>query len=121
MSHSKPHLEDLNVVVLGQGGDGSLTVISILADVLRSAGLRAYTERNVLSRIKGGIVAATLRVSSRERLCTGSEVDLLLAFDALAVAKHVHRLSQHGIVIYDNSGGSLPADSGIADGTRVIG
>ncbi len=67
MSHSKPHLEDLNVVVLGQGGDGSLTVISILADVLRSAGLRAYTERNVLSRIKGGIVAATLRVSSRER------------------------------------------------------
>ena len=121
MSDSKPHLDDLNVIVLGQGGDGSLTVISILADVLRSAGLRAYTERNVLSRIKGGIVAATLRVSSRERLCTGSEVDLLLAFDALAVAKHVHRLNQNGIVIYDNSGGSLPPDSGIPGGAQVIG
>ena len=61
MSDVKPVLEDLNVIVAGQGGDGSLTVVNVLADVLRGGGLRVYTERDVLSRIKGGITAATLR------------------------------------------------------------
>ena len=51
MNRSKPRLEDLSIIVSGQGGDGSLTVINILADVLRSVGMRAYTERDVLSRI----------------------------------------------------------------------
>ena len=53
MSGSRPRLEDLSIIVSGQGGDGSLTVINILADALRSVGFRAYTERDVLSRIKG--------------------------------------------------------------------
>ena len=51
MSDVKPVLEDLNVIVAGQGGDGSLTVVNVLADVLRGGGLRVYTERDVLSRI----------------------------------------------------------------------
>ena len=71
---TKPLLEDLNVIVSGQGGDGSLTVVNVLADVLRSSGMRVYTERDVLSRIKGGITAATLRASStrqRKQKLTG--------------------------------------------------
>ena len=48
MTGVRPRLEDLSIIVSGQGGDGSLTVINILADVLRSVGLRAYTERDVL-------------------------------------------------------------------------
>ena len=43
MSASRPRLEDLSIIVSGQGGDGSLTVINILADALRSVGFRAYT------------------------------------------------------------------------------
>ena len=54
MTSEKTPLEDLNVIVSGQGGDGSLTVVNILADVLRNNGLQVYTERDVLSRIKAG-------------------------------------------------------------------
>ena len=71
MSASRPRLEDLSIIVSGQGGDGSLTVINILADALRSVGFRAYAERDVLSRIKGGIVTAALRVSKDEHLSIG--------------------------------------------------
>ncbi len=120
MSNPKTLLEDLNVIVSGQGGDGSLTVINILADVLRSAGMRAYTERDVLSRIRGGITAATLRAYNGERQCIGSQIDLLVSFDLLAVKKHAYRLNDRSIVIYDNSGGFLPDDSGIPEGARVI-
>ena len=43
MTGVRPRLEDLSIIVSGQGGDGSLTVINILADVLRSVGLRAVS------------------------------------------------------------------------------
>ena len=80
MSTNKRVLEDLNVIVSGQGGDGSLTVVNILADILRTYGLKVYTERDVLSRIKGGITAANLRAYNGDRLCISSQIDLLVAF-----------------------------------------
>ena len=89
--------------------------------MLRQSGLRVYTERDVLSRIKGGITAATLRAYDGERLCIGSHIDLLVAFDILAVKKHAYRLDANSVVIYDNSSGSLSADSGVPQGARVIG
>ncbi|MED5407718.1 MAG: 2-oxoacid:acceptor oxidoreductase subunit alpha [Pseudomonadota bacterium] len=121
MNRRRPRLEDLSIIVSGQGGDGSLTVINILADVLRSVGLRAYTERDVLSRIKGGIVAATLRACREERLGIGSQIDLIVAFDVAAIRKESHRLNDRSIVIYDDSGGALADDSGVPEGARVIG
>ena len=54
----RPDLQDLNVIVSGQGGDGSLTVVTLLASVLRQNGMSVYTERDVLSRIRGGHAAA---------------------------------------------------------------
>ena len=118
---AKPHLEDLNVIAAGQGGDGSLTVVNVLADVLRSSGMRVYTERDVLSRIKGGITAATLRAFAGDRLCIGSHIDLLVAFDLGAVHKHSYRLNDRSVVIYDNSGGGIPGDWGVPAGARLIG
>jgi 2-oxoglutarate/2-oxoacid ferredoxin oxidoreductase subunit alpha len=105
-----PLMEDLNVIVSGQGGDGSLTVVTLLAEVLRQNGMRVYTERDVLSRIKGGITAATLRASANERFTIGSTVDLLVAFDPDAVKKRARQLDNNSIVLYDSSGGKLGAD-----------
>ena len=107
MNETKTQLEDLNVIVSGQGGDGSLTVVNILADILRTYGLKVYTERDVLSRIKGGITAANLRAFNGDRLCIGSQIDLLVAFDQLAVSKYAFRLNEKSIVIYDSSVGKL--------------
>ena len=121
MTAARPRLEDLSIIVSGQGGDGSLTVINILADVLRSIGFGAYTERDVLSRIKGGIVTATLRASKEEHLAIGSQIDLIVVFDSAAILKNAHRLNDRSIVVYDSSGGDLPTNSGVPEGARVIG
>ena len=101
-------MRDLNVIVSGQGGDGSLTVVTLLASVLRQNGMSVYTERDVLSRIKGGITAATLRAFTGERFTIGNHIDLLVAFDIAAVAKNRRQLNNNSIVLYDNSGGPLP-------------
>jgi 2-oxoglutarate ferredoxin oxidoreductase subunit alpha len=103
----RPVMKDLNVIVSGQGGDGSLTVVNLLAAVLRESGMNVYTDRDVLSRIKGGITAATLRASAVERFAIGSHIDLLVALDPDAVETKAYRLNENSIVIYDSSGGTL--------------
>ncbi|MFP6680762.1 MAG: 2-oxoacid:acceptor oxidoreductase family protein, partial [Gammaproteobacteria bacterium] len=118
--NSQPNLEDLNVIVSGQGGDGSLTVVNLLASVLRQNGMSVYTERDVLSRIKGGITAATLRASTGEQFTIGNHIDLLVAFDTAAVSKNLRQLNKNSIVLYDNSGGPLP-DGILGDETRAFG
>ena len=118
--NSQPELEDLNVIVSGQGGDGSLTVVNLLASVLRQNGMSVYTERDVLSRIKGGITSATLRASAGEQFTIGNDIDLLVAFDIAAVPKNLRQLNKNSIVLYDNSGGPLP-DGILGDEIRVFG
>ena len=38
-------IDDVNVLVSGQGGDGSLTVTNMLGSLLRARGMGVYTER----------------------------------------------------------------------------
>ncbi len=104
---SQPILEDINVIVAGQGGDGSLTVVTLLAELMRNYGLNVYTERDVLSRIRGGHTSATLRAFSGQRYCIGSNINLLVALDEEAVEKNIRYLDSKSIVIFDDSGGKL--------------
>jgi 2-oxoglutarate ferredoxin oxidoreductase subunit alpha len=94
-------LADLTVMVAGQGGDGSLTVINHLSRVLGHRGF-------VASRIKGGHAAGVMRASIKPRRNLGDEVDLLVAFDAEAIEKGGHRVSGDGVVIFDSSLGPPP-------------
>ncbi len=104
---TQPVLEDLNVIVAGQGGDGSLTVVTLLAELMRDYGFNVYTERDVLSRIRGGHTAATVRAFSGNRYCIGSNIDLLVALDDEAIEKNTRHLDGNSIVIFDESGGKL--------------
>jgi 2-oxoglutarate ferredoxin oxidoreductase subunit alpha len=107
-NNDQPVLEDISVIVAGQGGDGSLTVITMLADLFRNSGLNVYTERDVLSRIRGGHAAATMRAFSGERHCIGSKITLLVALDEEAVEKNARHLDADSIVVFDDSSGALP-------------
>jgi 2-oxoglutarate ferredoxin oxidoreductase subunit alpha len=106
-SYTQPTLEDVNVIVAGQGGDGSLTVITLLAELLREAGLNVYTQRDVASRIRGGPASATMRAFSGNRYCIGSNIKLLVAFDHESLERNTHSLDNSSIVVFDDSGGKL--------------
>jgi 2-oxoglutarate ferredoxin oxidoreductase subunit alpha len=110
---------DLNVMVAGQGGDGSLTVATLLGVVLGRRGYHMYTARNVASRIKGGHAAALMRGSTRPRGCMGDHLDVLVAFDDEAVARGGPMLSPQGVVIFDGSGGP-PPEGAIPSTARLL-
>ncbi len=100
-------VDDLNVMVAGQGGDGSLTLANLLGDVLGSRGFYLYQARNVASRVKGGHAAAYLRASTVARGSLGDRFDLLVAFDEEAIEQGGPRLAADGFVVYDASEGPL--------------
>lgn len=117
-NNTQPVLKDISVIVAGQGGDGSLTVITMLADLFRNSGLNVYTERDVLSRIRGGHAAATMRAFTGHRYCIGSKITLLVALDEEAVVKNARHLDSDSVIVFDDSSGPL-AEGLIPEGAKL--
>jgi 2-oxoglutarate ferredoxin oxidoreductase subunit alpha len=109
--------DDLTVMVAGQGGDGSLTIIALLSKALLNRGYQIYRTSNIASRIKGGHAAAFMRASTVSRSTVGDAIDILVAFDAEAVQKASARLAPDCVVIFDSSRGALPP--GLVPGTAL--
>ena len=95
--------DDLTVMVAGQGGDGSLTIIALL-----QRGYHIYRTSNIASRIKGGHAAALMRASIRSRSNLGEHIDILIAFDTEAVQQASSRLAPDSVVIFDSSREAMP-------------
>lgn len=112
-------LDDTCILVAGQGGDGSLTVMTVLGELLGRRGYHLYKARNVASRIKGGIAAAQMRASVKSRGCMGDAIDLIVAFDPEVVANFGPKMAADGVVVFDASDGPLDRSS-LADTVRVI-
>ncbi|HTT46108.1 MAG TPA: 2-oxoacid:acceptor oxidoreductase subunit alpha [Thermoplasmata archaeon] len=102
---TRPPLElnDVSVMIGGQGGDGTLTVSDLLGRYFRKRGLYVYTSRNVLSRIRGGHADASVRGSRDPLAAVKSHVDVLVAFDNEAVEMGKAELAPHGFIIYDST------------------
>ena len=113
------HLLDINVMVAGQGGDGSLTIASLLAALFGHRGFHLYSTSNIASRIKGGHAAAYLRGSIKPSGCMGDHIDLLVAFDDEAVAVAAPSMAADGIVVFDASKGP-PPEGLLADSIQVF-
>ncbi len=101
-------LADVSVIVGGQGGDGTLTVVDLLGRYFRKRGLYVYTSRNTLSRIRGGHADANVRACRDPRAAIKAKADLLLAFDQEAIEVVRPELDPDALVLYDST--SFKAD-----------
>ncbi|MHB1909462.1 MAG: 2-oxoacid:acceptor oxidoreductase subunit alpha [Nitrososphaerales archaeon] len=105
---SQPILKnDIAIMIGGQGGDGTLTVVSLLGRVFRNLGMNVYDARNVLSRIRGGHADGLIRASVEPIYSTGDQIDILVAFDEEAVQAGLSELAPDASIIFDSSKGEL--------------
>jgi 2-oxoglutarate/2-oxoacid ferredoxin oxidoreductase subunit alpha len=109
---------DIAIMVGGQGGDGTLTVVNLLGRVFRDFGLNIYDARNVLSRIRGGHADGVIRASVKEIHSTGDEIDVLVAFDEEAVQAGLPDLADDAVIVFDSSKGQL-SDASKRPGFRI--
>jgi len=96
-------LDDVSVIVGGQGGDGTLTVVDLLGRYFRKRGLYVYTSRTTLSRIRGGHADANVRACRDPRAAIKAQADLLLAFDQEAIDVVRPELAPDALVLYDST------------------
>ena len=99
--------DDISIMIGGQGGDGTLTVVNLLGRVFRDFGLNIYDARNVLSRIRGGHADGVIRASVNEIHSTRDEIDVLVAFDEEAVHAGLSDLADDAVIVFDSSKGPL--------------
>ncbi|HTP55596.1 MAG TPA: 2-oxoacid:acceptor oxidoreductase subunit alpha [Thermoplasmata archaeon] len=116
-------LNDVSVMIGGQGGDGTLTVSDLLGRYFRKRGLYVYTSRNVLSRIRGGHADASVRGARDPISAVKSHVDVLVAFDAQAIEMGREEMAPHGFVLYDSTAfrTEVPNSAGFPFATLVGG
>jgi len=110
--------DDLTVMVAGQGGDGSLTIIALVSRALLNRGYHVYRNSNIASRIKGGHAAAFMRATTEPRNSLGDHVDILVAFDTEAVQQASSKLAAGSIIIFDSSREALPP--GLAPDSALV-
>ena len=103
---AKP-VDEIKLMVGGQGGDGTLTVVNLLGRLFKELGLNTYDQRNVLSRIRGGHADGVIRASARDIFSVGDGIDVLLAFDEEAVETAKDLLSKECVIVYDSLHGPL--------------
>ncbi len=112
-------VSDINVMVAGRGGDGSLTIVTLLSRLLGQRGFHMCSSRDVASRIKGGHAAAMLRGSLQPRWCMNDHLDIAVGFDEDTL-KHAGPLLKDGsVVIYDSSLGE-PDAAKVPEGVRLL-
>jgi len=100
-------VNQLKLLAGGEAGDGVFAVSDMLALMFARAGLEILTTQTYSSRIRGGHINASVRVSEREILSQGDELDLLIALDLETVELHRKTVRDGGIILYDNSQGEI--------------
>jgi len=111
-------VSDINVMVAGRAGDGSLTIITLLSRLLSQRGFHMCSSRNVASRIKGGHAAAMLRGSLQQRWAMGDHLDVVVGFDEQTLVEAAPLMREGSVLIYDSSLGE-PDLKKIPTGTRL--
>jgi 2-oxoglutarate ferredoxin oxidoreductase subunit alpha len=94
-------VEELNVVIGGEAGQGLVTVGALLAKAAVRAGYEVCVTQSYQSRIRGGHNTFALRVANRVVEAPAERVDVLVALNAETVALHRPELNAGGLVLAD--------------------
>ncbi|MBS7620130.1 2-oxoacid:acceptor oxidoreductase subunit alpha [Candidatus Bathyarchaeota archaeon] len=96
-------MEDFNWMIGGPQGSGVDTAANIFGKTCGYGGLYVYGRREYHSNIKGLHSYFHLRISPTEVLANVNDVDLLAAFDAETVFRHIGEVSEGGGIIVDEN------------------
>lgn len=111
----------VSIAITGAGGAGVLTAGQMLLDSAAKAGLYGLMTRSSGPQIRGGEVAAFVRLGAEPVDCLDDRYDLFIALDWMNVERFAAELPLDGdsVVVCDSGAGEVPER--IADaGGRIV-
>jgi 2-oxoglutarate/2-oxoacid ferredoxin oxidoreductase subunit alpha len=104
-------VEDLNIVVGGEAGQGVQSVGSVLARSLLRGGYEIFADQDFESRIRGGHSFTRVRASKKPVASALEPIDILVALNAETIDIHRKQVQPGGIQVYDGAkDGGKPGD-----------
>ena len=95
--------DSINWMAGGPQGSGVDTAANIFGRACGYGGLYVFGRREYHSNIKGLHSYFHLRIATKELLANVNDVDLLAAFDAETVVRHLNEVVPEGGVIVDSA------------------
>ena len=96
-------IEELNIRIAGQAGQGMQTIGSALAQAYKRAGYHLFANQDYMSRVRGGNNFFQLRVSHQPVFTLREKADIIVALDKDSVALHETFLNGDGVLAADKN------------------
>ncbi|MBS4540139.1 2-oxoacid:acceptor oxidoreductase subunit alpha [Clostridium sp. D2Q-11] len=90
-----------NILIGGAAGQGVATTGKILESILKRKGYFVFTNKDYMSRVRGGHNFTQIRFGNDELYSHNSDLDIILAFNKETIINHSSRLKDNGIIICD--------------------
>ncbi|KUH34508.1 2-oxoacid:ferredoxin oxidoreductase subunit alpha [Thermococcus celericrescens] len=91
--------EDVSIVLGGAAGQGIQTVEGILTYALKRSGYHVYANKEYMSRVRGGINATEIMVSSRRVRAFVRRIDILVPFKQGVLSWVADRIGKNTVVL----------------------
>ncbi|AEE95845.1 2-oxoacid:acceptor oxidoreductase subunit alpha [Mahella australiensis] len=90
-----------NILVGGAAGQGMDTVATILEKTLKRSGFYVFSNKDYMSRVRGGHNFTQIRFSTTPIYSHSSKLDVIIALDSQTIQLHENRLVSGGKIICD--------------------
>ena len=94
---------DYNLLIGGSAGQGIDTLGVLLEKVLQRSSYYLFTNKDYMSRIRGGHNFTQIRLASKPIYSHKNTLDIIVAFDETTANEHFPRLKEGGKVLMDQS------------------
>ncbi|MBN2542649.1 2-oxoacid:acceptor oxidoreductase subunit alpha [bacterium] len=92
-------MRDLSIVLCGEAGSGIQTVERVLSRVLKLAGYNVFATKEYMSRIRGGMNSAEIRIGSRRVDSFVDKIDIIVVLNKGAIKHLENRISERTVII----------------------
>ncbi len=92
-----------NVLIGGEAGQGMDTLSTLLETILKRHGYHIYTNKDYMSRIRGGHNFIQVRFGTEPLHSHDPRLDVILALDEYTIESHRERLGEHGRILCDDA------------------
>lgn len=92
---------EFNILVGGSAGQGMDTISDFLEKVLKLKGYYVFSNKDYMSRARGGNNFTQIRVSEEPIYTHSNKLDFIIALDKNTAEFHVDRLQEKGAILLD--------------------
>jgi 2-oxoglutarate ferredoxin oxidoreductase subunit alpha len=92
-----------NILIGGAAGQGIDTTVTILEKLLKKSGYYVFSNRDVMSRVRGGHNFSLIRFGTSEIMSHSDKLDGIIALNDETVLLHKDKLNQEGFILCDSS------------------